>query len=305
MSIERVLITGGAGKLGSYVVDAAPEGMSITVLDTAPPKRPGPRHIQASVSDLADVSAAMAGHDAVVHLGAVPNQYEADAETTMAVNVQGTWNVFHAAELAGVRRVILGSSDSVVGVTQVPEEMQAPLYLPIDEAHPLRAVDPYGLSKVLGEKIGRSFAWRGRLEVVALRPAYILFPYLLDETIARGRNPASYEWPAAGAPRPAGGGPWCHYVDPEDVARAVWLAIGLPQVDFDAFFICGPTTYSPQPTLEAVESYFGNLPEVRKAEVYLDIPDAPLFDLSHAREVLGFKGSGDGRRLIDAALGRG
>ena len=193
MSIERVLITGGAGKLGSYVVDAAPEGMSITVFDTAPSTCPGPRHIQASVSDLADVSAAMAGHDAVVHLGAVPNQYEADAETTMAVNVQGTWNVFHAAELAGVRRVILGSSDSVVGVTQVPEEMQAPLYLPIDEAHPLRAVDPYGLSKVLGEKIGRSFAWRGRLEVVALRPAYILFPYLLDETIARGRNPASYE----------------------------------------------------------------------------------------------------------------
>ena len=302
MSFDRVLITGGSGKLGGYTIDAAPDGQSITVVDIAPSASRDVHFIQASVTDLEALSTAFAGHDAVVHLGAIPNQFEAGPETVMSVNVQGTWNVFQAAELAGVQRVVLCSSDSAVGLTVNPEQMDAPLYLPVDEAHPRRPTEAYGLSKLLGEVTGRSFSQRGQLEVVVLRPMFVLFRYLHDETIARARDPSNYTWPAAGAPRPAGGGPWCHYVDPEDVGRAVWLALGLEGIEYDVFFLGAPTTYAPEPTLDVVQRFFGKLPEVRKPDVYESNPHAPLFDTSHAREVLGFEGEGNGRRLIDVAL---
>lgn len=108
MPFDRVLITGGNGKLGNFISDAAPEDQAITAVDIALPARRDVCFIQASVSDLEELSAAFAGHDAVVHLAATPNQFEAGTETIMSVKVQGTWNVFQGAELAGVRRVVLG-----------------------------------------------------------------------------------------------------------------------------------------------------------------------------------------------------
>lgn len=305
MTYDRIAITGGTGRLGSHVIDTAPEGQAMTAVDIAPPTRPNVDFVKADISDLEALTAAFADHDAVVHLAAIPNLFAAPPETIISVNVQGTWNVFQAAETAGVRRVVLCSSDSVTGYTLLAEHMKAPQYLPIDEFHLLRPSDPYGLSKLLGEEIGRSFVQRGRLEVVALRPMFILFEDFHDEIIARAKDPANYKGPVAGAPRAAGGGPWCHYVDPQDVGRAVWLALGLEKVELDIFFLSASTTYAPEPTLDFVERFFGKLPEVRKPGVYEDKPYAPLFDLSRAREILGFEGGGTGRRLVDAALASG
>ena len=305
MAYERVAVTGGAGRLGSYIIDTAPNGQTMTAVDIAPPSRPNVDFVEADVSDLKALTAAFTGHDTVFHLAAIPNLFAASPEVIMSVNVQGTWNVCQAAESADVKRVVLCSSDSAAGYTLLAEHMQAPQYLPIDEFHRLRPSDPYGLSKLLGEEIGRSFVQRGQLEVVALRPVFILFDDFHPEIIARAKDPTNYDGPVAGAPRGAGGGPWCHYVDPADVARAFWLALELSDVTYDTFFLSAPTTYAPEPTLEIVERFFGNLPQVRKPDVYENNPYAPLFDLNRAREILGFEGGGTGRQLVDEALGIG
>ena len=305
MSFDRIAITGGNGRLGNFVIDAAPDGQAITAVDIVPPTRDDVDFIHADISNLEELTAAFADHDAVVHLAAIPNLFAASPEIIISVNVQGSWNVFQAAELAGLRRVVLCSSDSATGLTLLAEHMKAPLYLPIDESHPLRPSDPYGLSKLLGEEIGRSFSQRGQLEVVALRPMFILFDDFHGEIIARAKDPSNYAGPVAGGPRGAGGGPWCHYVDPADVGRAVWLALGLTGIEYDAFFLSAPTTYAPEPTLDFVQRFFSDLPEVRKPDVYRSNPYAPLFDLSRAHDILGFEGGGSGRRLVDAALETG
>ena len=238
MAYERVAVTGGAGRLGSYIIDAAPDGQTMTAVDIAPPSRPNVDSVEADVSDLKALTAAFTGDDAVFHLAAIPNLFAASPEVIMSVNVQGTWNVCQAAELADVKRVVLCSSDAAgfqrfrsrlysAGGRSFVQHMQAPKYLPIDEFHRLRPSDPYGLSKLLGEEIGRSFVQRGQLEVVTLRPVFILFDDFHPEIIARAKDPTNYDGPVAGAPRGAGGGPWCHYVDPADVARAFWLALEL------------------------------------------------------------------------------
>src|SRR5690606_24264961 len=99
-----------------------------------------------------------------------------------------------------------------------------PAYLPIDEDHPCHPTDPYGLSKLIGETIGRSFADRGEVEVVALRPVYIMYPQVVAEWQLRARDPLAYRPREDPASPKAGGGPFWHYVRPQDIARAFRLA---------------------------------------------------------------------------------
>jgi nucleoside-diphosphate-sugar epimerase len=91
-----------------------------------------------------------------------------------------------------------------------------------------------------------------------------------------------------------------HYVDPRDAARGFRLALELPEVVFDAFFLCGPNTLAPEPTLDRLETYLGHLPEVRQPKIYRDNPHAPLYDPQRAREVLGFEPEHDLRPLLYA-----
>ena len=89
--------------------------------------------------------------------------------------------------------MILTSSDSVVGFTVMQGCMVPPDYLPIDLEHPLRPTDPYALGKQLCETMGRSFAARGRLEIVVIRPVYVLYPEFECEVKARAADPKGYK----------------------------------------------------------------------------------------------------------------
>lgn len=298
MNFANVLVTGSTGLLGRYVVrDLVPHcrvfGFDLNLSSEDFPQTSG------DVTDPAALRRACTGMDAVVHVAAMPNIWSGTADRIVTVNVTGTWNVLQAAEEAGVKRVILCSSDSVVGFTVSSGSMQPPLYAPVDLAHPLRATDPYAVSKVLGERIGKSFVERGKLEVVALRPVFVLYPEMIGEVKARAQDPAAYKGPAVGGPSAAGGGPLWHYVDPRDAARAFRLALEVPVfAGFDAFFICGSSTLAPEPTLERLERYMGHRVDVRRPEVYASNPHAPLYDLTRARDALGFEAQHDLRHLL-------
>ncbi len=296
MQFENVLVTGAGGLLGRYVMAelrgrAALAGLDLKAGDDAV--------IQGDITDYGTVAQAVAGRDAVVHVAALANIWAGSAPEIMRVNTMGTWNVLQAAAEAGVRRVVLCSSDSVVGFTVASGAMLPPLYLPIDEAHPRRPTDPYALAKKLGEEAGRSFAERGALEVVVLRPVFVLYPEMEGEVIARAKDPAGYRGPAAGGPNAAGGGPVWHQVDPRDAARAFRLALELGRVDYEVFFVSGPRILAPEPTLDRLRAHLGHLPELRKPEVYAENPQAPLYDLEHAREVLGFEARHSAHHLIE------
>lgn len=297
MRFEKVLVTGAGGLLGSYTVDALSEDCMVSGFDLLPARQEN-RHIEGSIENLDEVRRACAGQDAIVHVAARPNVWSGSGSEIIHTNVIGTWNVMQAAEEANVKRVIVTSSDSVVGFTVFEGTMIPPSYLPVDSSHPCRPTDPYGLSKKLCEELARSFADRGNLEVVVLRPVYILYPEFECEVIARAADPTGYKGPAAGGRQPAGGGPMWHYVDPRDMARAYRCALEAEDPGFGPYFISGPTTLAPETTVERFVNKTGISPEMRDPSVYRKNAFAPLYDLSAAATRIGFEAEHDLRQVL-------
>jgi nucleoside-diphosphate-sugar epimerase len=297
MKFEKVLVTGTGGKLGSYTMAELKGRCEVHGFDARPTTGDIPRRV-GDITDPAAMAEACMGMDAVLHMAARPNIWSGTGDDIVRVNTMGVWTVLTAAEAAGVQRVVLCSSDSVVGFTVMSGGLKPPDYLPIDAAHPLRPTDPYAVSKLLGEQIGHSFVTRGKLEVIVLRPVFILYPEMESEVKARAANPGAYPGVTASGPHPAGGGPAWHYVDPRDAARAFRLALEVEKPRFAAYFISGRNTMAPKPTLERLQCYLGVKVPVLRPEVYARNPFAPLYDLEAARDELGYEAQFDLRPLL-------
>jgi UDP-glucose 4-epimerase len=297
--MQRVLVTGAAGLLGRFVVaELLRQQLEVRGFD----RRAGEADIEWQVADVTDplaMARAVQGMDAVMHIAAVPNIWSGDGQTIMRVNTLGTYTVFDAAEKAGIRRVVFCSSDSVAGYTVREGRMLPPRYAPLDMDHPLLATDPYAISKILGEDLARAYALRG-MDVVALRTVFVAYPEMAGEIVARAKDPANYKGPAVGGPSSAGGGPLYHHIDPRDLARAFFLALQLDMQpgSFERFYLSAQVTLSPEPTLERLRRLHGDAVEVRRPDVYERQPFAPLYDLTHAAERLGFTAQIDQRDLL-------
>ena len=167
----KVLVTGGAGFIGSHIVTRLlREGHTVRVLDNLTTgKRENLAHVakdvELVVGDVRDesaVAAAMAGAELVYHEAAivsVPYSVEHPRETH-AVNVLGTLNVALAARDAGARRLVFACSAAVYG--EDPE-------LPKREAMKPAPVSPYGVEKIAGEQYLHAFSSIYGIETVSLR----------------------------------------------------------------------------------------------------------------------------------------
>src|SRR3984885_11562774 len=111
------------------------------------------------------------GCTAVVHAGAIAHDSAGTPAEIVATNVLGTWHVLQAAEGCGVSRVVYFSSGQVFGFA---EGEGTPAYLPVDDAHPLRAARPYGMSKRLAEEMCAAWTSRTGIPTIVLRPVMIL-----------------------------------------------------------------------------------------------------------------------------------
>ena len=164
----RALVTGGAGFIGSHLVDTLlARGDEVVVLDNLATGRlenvpDGAEFIEGDVADEAAVAKAVAGCEVVFHqgaLGSVARSVEAPLVSDDA-NTHGTLAVLQGAHLGGVRRVVLASSSSVYGgAAQVPTP----------ESAPLTPRSPYAVTKLTGEHYARVFWELHGLETVCLR----------------------------------------------------------------------------------------------------------------------------------------
>jgi UDP-glucose 4-epimerase len=167
----RALVTGGAGFIGSHIVEELLQGgASVRVLDNfSSGKRENLAGFQGALeileADLRDaeaIEAATRDVDLVFHLAAFISVPESmlDPETCFAINVAGTAALLEAARRAGVRKVVLSSSTAVYGNTDK---------FPTDEEAPLQPLSPYALSKQVNEQYAHLYSQTFHLPVTALR----------------------------------------------------------------------------------------------------------------------------------------
>ena len=223
----------------------------------------------ADMTDLGQVTSLMAGHDAVVHMAAIPSPVAHPPEFVFHLNVMSTFNILQAATMLGIKKVVMASSVSAMGYAYRFLDF-SPLYFPVDEDHPLLSQDAYGLSKTVGEEIADGFARRTPdMSLVSLRFTWVFVPgQVTPERIKQPSQP--------------GGGLWT-YIDVRDAARACRLSLQYDMTGHEAFHIASHDTYAPEPSRELIETYFPD------AEVRGEFNGHEgLFDCSRAAEKLGF-----------------
>jgi UDP-glucose-4-epimerase GalE len=166
----RVLVTGGAGYIGSVIVARlTARGHDVAVYDSlyrghAAAVAAGVPLVRGDVRDAAAVRAALKGHDceAVIHMAALAEVGEsvAEPERYRSVNEDGTAAVVEAAVAAGAGRLVFSSTAAVYG---------APQRTPIDEHDALAPANPYGETKLAGERLLQQARDGGELAETALR----------------------------------------------------------------------------------------------------------------------------------------
>jgi nucleoside-diphosphate-sugar epimerase len=265
----RILVTGQRGHVGAVVArHLAGQGHEIVGFDFADGQ---------DVLDAGAVRRAAAGCTAIVHLAALAHDSAGTPEQIMAVNVLGTWHVLLAAQAAGVTRVVHFSSAQVFGTA---EGERLPDYLPLDDAHPLRAGRPYGMSKVLSEDLCAGVTSRSGVATICLRPVAVWQPDFYQRAEMRWQADPASEWT-----------PYWEFgaiVDARDVAAAVECSLASHFDGHVRAVLCADDIAASAPSLEIAGRLTPDVP-VRGPDRYRADPHRALVDCSTAKTLLGWQ----------------
>ncbi|WP_045835752.1 NAD(P)-dependent oxidoreductase [Hyphomicrobium sp. 99] len=272
--IRKVVVTGGSGRVGRYVVRELAKSYDVINADLVADDS-GVQHETVDVMDLDALRRVCKGADALVHLAAIDFDWKAAPEKYIRVNTLGTWHALQAASENNLSKVVLCSSISACGLSEMRPEWR-PHYLQVNERHENRPVQAYSVSKLLMEKMALSFAQGTSMSVLSLRPLAVVlqetFAQYVEFVEAPDRNWLFY------------------YVTAEDVARAFAAAL-VSNVRQGEFFLSAADTSRPEPTLEWYADRFGALPEIPNPRIFEQNPRASIFSSAKARDYLGWEPS--------------
>jgi nucleoside-diphosphate-sugar epimerase len=276
---RRVLVTGSSGGLGRAVTASLfGAGYAVTGADRVAPEpgADGVRHVDwdgRAVSILAD---AMADCQGLVHLAAIPMPGQHPDEVVFGNNTGATFAALQAAAQAGITRVVIASSISAYGMPWSPTPIRA-VYVPVDEDHPMRNHDPYGLSKEVDERTAAMFCRRHSMSVAALRFHWIA---TREAQLARVAALAEDEdWDAQLKEM------W-GYIDVRDAAEACRLALDTAAdhpFGFVAMNIVAADSLTDASIGDLVAAHAPDI-EIRSRERL----SSSAFDIRRAREVIGW-----------------
>jgi len=212
--------------------------------------------------------------DVVVHTAGIPEPSHDPAHVVFATNTQSTFNVAEAVARTRVRRLVYVSSETAPGFVTA-ERPFLPDYLPVDEDHPLRPQDAYGLSKALGETICDALVRRADATAVSVRPSLVLTPdsyrQLHDRVAADPRAGVFNQW---------------SYVDVDDLAELIALAAVADTAGHEVVYAAQPDNIAGRPLAELTDQVFGpDAPPLRA----LERPDAGGISIAKARALFGWK----------------
>jgi len=280
--MTRVVVTGGSGKAGRAVVhDLLEHGYDVRNVDRVlDPNLPDDRQVVADLTDYAAAADALEGADAVVHLAAIPAPGLKPDDVTYRINVTSTYNVFAAAPLLGLRRVVWASSETTVGVPF--DSNQPPWYAPVDEEHYPRAASGYAMSKVVGEETAKLFSRLHGIPYVALRFSNVMEPGDYERFPTYWADPQVRCWNLWG------------YVDARDAAQSCRLALEAELDGAEAFLIAAADTVMTRTNSELMAEVFPGV-ELRRDLGEHDT----LVSIGKARRLLGYEPQFSWRRFVD------
>lgn len=243
--MERLLVTGLSGLIGSAATPALQERYDLTALNRR--EVAGVKTIQADLEAGDAIEHAFDGVETVVHLAAKITD-SAGWDALHALNVVGTRNVLEAARVAGVKRVVLASSGATVSGWEAVEPYKSivegrygdvpELWDLVDEDMAVRPANLYASTKVWGEAIGRYYAATHGIEVTCLRIGYVN-----DEDAPS--NPRQF----------------AVWLSQRDVVQALLQAIEyVPEAGFDTFFLTSRNRWGYR-SLKRAEVRLGYRPE--------------------------------------------
>ena len=252
--MRKIVVTGGSGRLGQLVTqELLSHDYQVLCLDRVPPAVNLCPSWIADLRSSGDVYQALIGGYGVVHLGAYQAPGLAPDSEVFSNNVTASYNVLKAAVDLGVKKVVMASSTAAFGFIYALQRM-VPEYLPLDEKHPSRPQDPYGLSKVVGEQIADSVALlHADMTISSLRFPGVVFDFSYDSVRERWKDPsarANTSWA---------------YIDGRDAATACRLAVEAEFAGHEVMIVAAPMSSMREPTVELIEKYLGKDTPVKTA----------------------------------------
>jgi len=283
---KRVIVTGGSGKAGRYVVqELVDHGYTVLNLDLKPLPSLPTRTLITDLTDAGQVFNALASYvgaidassttprpiDAIVHLAAIPAVFMVPDNEVFRINTLSTYNVLDAASKLGIRKAIIASSETTYGLCFAYED-RVPVYLPLDEDYPVDPMDSYALSKIVNERTGRAFHLRDGMDVYAYRIGNVIEPHEYAALIEGFRDPSARKrivW---------------SYIDARDLAQACRRGVEADGLGFRVFNIANDEVSSDLPTRELLRRYYPAVP------VRLALGEhETLLNNRRAKEEIGFQ----------------
>jgi UDP-glucose 4-epimerase len=313
----KVLVTGGAGYIGSHAVrELRDAGHDVAVLDDLSRGHRGsvPPEVSLVRGDLGDAGSlarALGGVDAVLHFAGLLSVADsvADPVSYYRTNVVKGVALLEAMPAAGVRKLVFSSTCAVYGM---------PVRVPMDEEHPREPINPYGATKLAFERALSDLARTGRLRAVALRyfnaagchpdgslgedhrPEEHIIPRAIDAALGRADalviHGDDYDTPDGTCIR--------DYIHVQDLARAHVLALDLLEKDgFNAFNLGTGTGRSVREVIRSVERVTRKPVPARVGPRRAGDPPRLVAAVERARRDLGFTAEHTGLEpIVESAV---
>jgi nucleoside-diphosphate-sugar epimerase len=260
--------------LGQFVIrELLAHGYQVLSLDRIAPREKICLSWLVDLRHAGDLFEALRDAYGIIHLGAYQAPNLAPDAETLSNNVSASYNVLRAAADMGVKKVVMASSTAAFGFIYA-HQLWAPEYLPLDENHPSKPQDSYGLAKVLGEQIADSIVSVHRqMTVSSLRFPGVNFDLAYESFRERWRNPQT-----------RASGFWT-YIDARDAAATCRLALAAKFTGHEVFIASAPLNCMIQPTLSLVKEYLPRGAKIKKVSG----THWSCVDSTKARRMLGFK----------------
>ncbi|WP_022872755.1 NAD-dependent epimerase/dehydratase family protein [Nesterenkonia alba] len=284
---ERVIITGGSGRLGrSVVAGFAETEHEVISIDRELPEHPTEVVDYRSI-DLLDAEATSSLFQqlqptAVVSLAAIAVPFSAPEDVILKTNAAIAHNVTAAAVESGAKKVIIASSPSIMGYGSPAGWV--PPRLPLDEEVTPTPWHAYGLSKYVAEQVASMFAQQtSEVTFISFRPCYVIAPEEWDGAPTQQGHTVRerLDDPALSAVA------LFNYVDARDVTDFLLTALAnIHRVENGAvFFVGAKDALARRPLAELVPEHFPELAHLAEGLT----GDAPAFSIQKAKEVLGWE----------------